>query len=263
MSNKNTNDEFLKKRAIRQKKIKKRRLKILLSFIIIFIIILGVVLCYTVFFPIEKINFSGSKLYSQSELLEASDIENGDNLFAVSKGDIEKRLKKKLPFVDKIKFERKLPNTLNVKVYDAKEFACYFENEKYYIVSQNGWVLKSVLEQPQNIFAVYGAKVKCKVGKNIEYTDQKLKELTEQFIDAFSETKLFLNSIDVSNTLSITLRVDNRFDVKIGTSNYIFEKIKHLAGMVDGIEETKCGKIDLSMWTNDNSQGTFTPIIIQ
>lgn len=263
MSNNISNDEFLKKRAIRQRKIRKRRLKILLVFLIIFLLILGVVLCYTVFFPIEKINFSGSKLYSNGELLEASDIGEGDNLFAVSKSDVEKRLKKKLPFVDKIKFDRKLPGTLNIKVYDAEEFACYFVDDKYFIVSESGWVLKSVSKQPDNVYTVYGAKVKCKVGSNIEYTDQKLKDLTDQFVDAFSETKLTLNSIDVSNILSISLRVEDRFDVKLGTSNFIPEKIKHLAGMVDGIEVNKSGKIDLSMWTNDNSQGTFTPIIIQ
>ena len=63
--------------------------------------------------------------------------------------------------------------------------------------------------------------------------------------------------------LSITLQVDNRFEVNLGTSNYVNEKIKHLSGMIQKIDPSESGNIDLSMWTNDNSRGTFTPIIRQ
>ncbi len=263
MKNNVRDDEFLRKRAIRQKKIRKRRLKIFFIFTIVFTLILGVTLCLTVFFPIEKITFTGSKMYSASELLEASDIEKGDNLFTVPKNSVELRIKKKLPFIEKIEFERKLPGTLNVKVKDAEEYACYFVDNKHYIVSKSGWVLKTVAEKPTNVYTVYGAKAKCKVGSSIEFSDTELKELSQELAKVLEETKISINSIDVSNTLAISLQIENRFDVKIGTSNYLSEKIRHLAGMIGEISENEGGKIDLSMWTNDNSQGTFTPIIRQ
>lgn len=261
MKNNISNDEFLKKRAIRQKKIRKRRLKIFFTFFVILALLVTAVLCLTVFFPIEKITFTGSKMYSSAELLEASDIEKGDNLFTVPKSKVELRIKKKLPFIEKIEFERKLPSTLKVKVYDAEEYACYFIDNKHYIVSSSGWVLKTVSEKPTNVYTVYGAKAKCKVGSSIEFTDTELKNLTDELAKVLEETKISINSIDVSNTLSITLQIEDRFDVKIGTSNYLSEKIRHLSGMIKEIDESKSGKIDLSMWTNDNSQGTFTPII--
>lgn len=263
MKNNVREDEFLRKRAIRQKKIRKRRLKIFFTFLVISLLITTVALCLTVFFPIEKINFTGSKMYSESQLSEASDIEKGDNLFTVPKSKVEQRLKKKLPFVDKIEINRRLPDTLNVKVFDAEEYACYFVDNKYYVVSESGWILKTVPEQPTNVYTVIGSKAKCKVGTEIEFADEKLEALSDEITKVLGDTKISVDSIDISDSLSIILQVESRFEVKLGTSNYMAEKIRHLAGMIKEIDPSKSGNIDLSMWTNDNSRGTFTPIIRQ
>ncbi len=261
MKNNASNDEFLRKRALRQKKIRKRRIKIFFVVFIILSICIGATLCLTVFFPIKKLDFYGSKLYTESEILEASDIEKGDNLFSVPKSKVEQKLKKKLPYIDKIVLERKLPDRLRVKVIDAEEYSAYFIKGKYYIVSESGWVLKRTNEKPENIFTVFGAKAKCKVGSSIEFSDTDLKELAFNLTKVLNQSKIVINSIDISNPLSIALEVEDRFDVKLGTANYLEEKIRHLSGMLEKIDEKQTGEINLSMWTNDNSQGTFTPII--
>ena len=260
MNNNISNDEFLRKRALRQKKIRKRRIKIFFVFFIILSLLVGATLCLTVFFPIKNLDFYGSKLYTESEILEASDIEKVDNLFTVPKSKIEQKLKKKLPYIEGIELERELPDTLRVKVIDAEEYSAYFIKEKYYIVSESGWVLKTTREKPQNIFTILGAKVKCKVGQNIEFEDDELKELAISLTKTLNQSEIKINSIDISNPLSIMLQVEDRFDVKVGTANYIEEKIRHLSSMIDEIDESLQGEINLSMWTNDNSQSSFIPI---
>ena len=74
-----------------------------------------------------------------------------------------------------------------------------------------------------------------------------------------NQSEIKINSIDISNPLSIMLQVEDRFDVKVGTANYIEEKIRHLSSMIDEIDESLQGEINLSMWTNDNSQSSFIP----
>ena len=252
-----TKDEFLRKRAERQRRIRKRRLKILFCLILIFLLALSVILCLTVFFPIEKIIVKGSKTYKAEQIIKASDIEIGDNLFVTSKGDALKKLKAELPYVEDIEFDRELSGKLTITVKDAGEYACYYDGKLYYTVSKNGWVLKKAAEAPENVFTVSGAKVKCKVGSEISFTDAAQKELTDKIINALTDEKLTINSIDITDSVSITLKVDNRFEVLIGNANYIPEKVKHLASMVENISQEKAGKINLSMWTNDNTQGTF------
>lgn len=252
-----TQDAFLRKRAERQRKIRRRRLKIFFTLFVVFLMGLSVVLCLTVFFPIENINIKGSEIYTEAKIIKASGIEIGDNLFATAKGTVLKKLKAKLPYIEDIEFERELPGSLTVKVKDAGEYACYFDGKSYYTVSNNGWVLKKEFEAAQNVFTVYGAKVKCKVGTALEFSDENTKELTEKIIMALSSEELLINRIDITDTVTITVNVEDRFEVNLGTANYITEKVKHLASMIDNIAPEKSGKINLSMWTNANTQGTF------
>ena len=252
-----TQDEFLRKRAERQRKIRKRRLKIFFTLFVVFLLALSAVLCLTVFFPIEELTAKGSALYKSEEIIKASEIELGDNLFALAKGRTLKKIKSELPYIESLEFKRKLPNSLTITVKDADEYATYYDGKAYYTVSKSGWVLKKDYEPPQNILTVIGAKVGCKVGTEIVFKDEERKALAEKTVEVLSEEKLLINSIDVTDKLSIILKVEDRFIVDLGTANFIPEKIRHLASMVENISEEKSGKINLSMWTNDNTQGTF------
>ena len=119
MKNERINDEFTRKRKLRQRKIRRRRIKIFLVFLLVAAIAVFAVLSVTVLFPIEQITVSGSNKYSAEQILEAASIEKGDNLFR-AKADITV-LNKKLPYLEKIEINRKLPGTLNIKVKDAEE----------------------------------------------------------------------------------------------------------------------------------------------
>lgn len=252
-------DEFIRKRQERQKKIRKRRIR---AFFIIFMILalcVGAVLCLTVFFPIEKVVIKGSKIYSVEEIFENSNIENGDNLFTVNRSKTEERLKSKLPYIDSVTFKRELPGTLNITVKDATEFAVYEVKEQYYTVSKSGWVMKKSSEKPENLICIKGNKIVCKVGAQIVYEDTTQEELIGTILKSLENSKINADFIDTTGKINITLRVEGRFTVDLGNNIFLEEKIKHLAGMIKEMPEENKGKIDLSMWTNDNSRGSFRP----
>ncbi len=249
-------DEFIKKRIERQKKIRKRRLT---AFFIIFIIMLlcaGAVLSFTVFFPIESIEIKGSEIYTAEEILDASKITKGDNLFAINRAKTENIIKGKLPFVEKIEFKRELPDTLKITVKDAVEFATFKSKGKYYTVSSSGWVLEENKKQPQKLTNII-CDVKCKVGSEVVFNKTEEKELLETISAALEGKNLEINLIDITNSATIKLKVQGRFDVDLGNANNIPEKINHLLGMIEKIDPEKSGKINLSMWSVDNTKGTF------
>lgn len=257
MKNNYQNDEFLRKRRERQRKIRRRRLKLLLAFFIVLLIVVGVVLSLTVFFPIKTITVTGSKQYSEAQIVDYCKIELGDNLFTVSKKDALAILKQKLPFVENIEFERTLPDTLKIKVTDAKEFAHYNVGEKYYTVSKSGWVLESYKDKPQNTIEIVCENVKCKVGSQIEFSDEATGESLERLIENLLKNGFKINSIDLSEKLSVKAGVDDRFIVEFGSLADLELKINHLKTMIKEIPENKGGKIDLSMWNSQNTQGIF------
>ncbi len=251
-------DEFLKKRALRQKKLKKRRAIVIFCLFMILLLLIGTILCFTVFFPIKVIKTTGSKIYTSEQIIEASNIEKGDNLFSTSRDKTELTLKSKLPFIEKIEFDRTLPDTLNIKVFDAKEKLAYHYKNAYYSVSDSGWVMKKYDKKPPNITVLEGVNATCKVGSPVDIKDGKEKDLILELKEKLLATKMKINKIDISNSVSIYLEIEDGITVKFGTGNYIDEKIKHLAKVVSEIEEGKKGEINLSMYTKDNPQCVFS-----
>lgn len=252
-------DEFIRKRMERQKRIRKRRLIIFFIFFFVMMICVGITLSLTVFFKIEKINAVGSEIYSSEEIIKHSGIEIGENLFTLSQSDTERTLKKTLPYVETVKIKRDLSGIINLKVTDAVEFACYNVNGRFYTVSDNGWVLKETSKKPKKLVEIITPDAECKVGSEISFKKEKPSEIINEITSALKEVNLKPNKIDVSDSVSLTIRVENRFDVKLGTKNNIPEKIKQLSGMIKHIPDKKTGNINLSMWTSSNTEGIFTP----
>jgi len=257
LSREQPRDEFIRKRIERQKRIRKRRLIIFFIFLIILLLCTGVILSLTVFFPIENINISGSKVYTATEIGKSDGIEKGDNLFTVSRSGIEKKLREELPYIETVEIKRQLPGTLNITVTDADEFSAYHFKGRYYTVSKSGWVLKRSKRQPKKLFTVTGAEVKCKVGTQIRFTDEKQKEFLTKLTHSLSKKNISVDYIDISDSTSLEVGVEGRFTVLLGTANDVEEKINHLSGMIENISKKKTGKINLSMWSSSDTKGTF------
>ena len=250
-------DEFIRRRVERQRKLRKRRLTVFFIFLIITLLCIGTALSLTVFFPIESLTASGSAVYKSEQIIEVSGIKKGDNLFVISKSDVLDKLKSKLPYIETVELERQLPGSLKIKVTDADEYACVLSENKYYTVSKSGWVLKVSNAAVDNIFEIRGADVKCEVGSQLVFKREEDSELIDRISAAFKQNGIAINFIDISNEVDILIGADGRFTVSLGTSNYTEEKIKHLAGMIEKIPSESEGKINLSMWTTDNTSATF------
>lgn len=250
-------DEFIRKRMERQRRIRKRRLTIFFCFLIIVLLCVAATLSLTVFFPIENLSASGSAVYTSEQILKASEVEKGDNLFATSRSQTEERLKEKLPYIDSVRLERVLPGTLKITVTDAEEYACLCVDGRYYTVSQSGWVLKENSQIPENLFCVFGLKAECEVGSAVAVASDGASALVERIVTALKQSKLNINFVDITDNVTLSLKVEGRFEVNLGTANNIEEKIKHLAAMIESIDPEKSGSINLSMWTSNNTKGTF------
>lgn len=250
-------DEFIRKRMERKRRRRKRRLIAWFIFVLMLLSAVGITLCLTVFFPIKNIIVSGSELYTDKEIIKASQVSIGDNLFTVSEKKVEQRLKAALPYVEKIEFSRSLPDVLKIKVTDAEEYACCFTDGKYYILSESGWVLSSSAERPENVFEVRINGAECEEGSKAVFSDSQAYELLTEVIDELRSNNISIDYVDVTDSITIEVGVEGRFTVNFGTSNYLEQKTKHLASMIENISSEKTGKINLSMWTSENTQGTF------
>ncbi len=249
----------------RKQRRKKRRiifLKRLALFLSVTGIITLVVLCLTVFFPINKISVTGEPAgeigYTQKEIIKASGISKGQNFFTAGKG-AEEDITKNLPYILYVEIDKKFPETVNIKVTYAAETICYVFGSEFYVCDSDGKLLSIKKQKPENLTVVYGSTVKkTKTGENVTFKDEKISEVPDYISKKLSDAGITVNSVDVSNDMSIKVRINNSFDVVYGSSANFENKTTHLVQMLKSIEEGLVGTIDLSVWTKENPRGIFT-----
>lgn len=244
-------------KELRRKKRKKRRL--ITGFVIFMITAISVaaVLSVTVLFPIKIVKATGSKLYTEKQIVKSSGISEDNNLFTLSAEAVTENLVRNLPYIDSVELKRELPDKITIVVNDATEYACFYADDVYYVISQGGRVINAYTEQPENTFLIEGCKAKCKVGKIIEFDDEKKKNLVFSIAENLDDKNVFINKINVSDDFNITLTVEGRFNVILGNKTNLDKKIAQLATMIESMDKNATGKIDLSIWREDNRKGSF------
>ena len=105
--------------SVRHKRKRKRRRS---RFGILFKLLCGVALVAaltfgaTVFFQVETIAVTGNSRYTQEEIVAASGVQVGDNLFRMSKRQVSEQILHQLPYVESVTILRGLPSTLTFQV---------------------------------------------------------------------------------------------------------------------------------------------------
>ena len=92
----------------RPQKKKRRRLSkvgkiVVASGSILLVVAITVTLMLTVLFNVSAVKVVGSSIYSFDEIVYASGVMNGDNLFRLPSDEIESRIETALPYVKKPK----------------------------------------------------------------------------------------------------------------------------------------------------------------
>ena len=118
----------------------------LLQPLIFLLICVALVLGMSVFFRVSKVEVVGNSIYTAEEVVDASGIGKGDNLFFINRFSAASRIFSKLPYVDKAKVTRALPNRVTITIQESSAMAYVKADDGYWVVDQNCKLLKSVTD---------------------------------------------------------------------------------------------------------------------
>ena len=99
--------------AGRAKKRKKRG--VLFAPLAFLLVIAALVLALSVFFRVAKVEVEGNERYTDEEIVDASGIEQGDNLFFINRFAAMSRINAKLPYVESAVINLEMPNRLKIE----------------------------------------------------------------------------------------------------------------------------------------------------
>ncbi len=179
----------------------------------------AIVVALTLFFKVDAVSVSGVTQYSGDEVIAASGVEVGDNLFLLNKYEIADAIRAQLPYVSSVSISRKFPDTLIIEVMDGVLGGVIEQGGTYWVISSAGKIVDSRAETGGGM-QIWGIVLEApEVGKNAVAAEGNERRLDQLFalLEAL-ETKGMLqgcHGMDFSETGLISMEYADRFTVKL------------------------------------------------
>lgn len=231
---------------------------------------------------------TGNQRYTQEEIIAASGIQMGDNLYALNKVSIDRKIRTRLPYVGELSINRALPSTIRIDVTEweavarveapSPEQAAAVREElgegkkdgEPAALAQESWLISvrgKLLEQaPENstAIAVTGlTAIAPQAGEMVKVPEgeaTRLEALTA-LLGAMEDADLFreISRIQLEATRLI-VRYADRFDVKMKLNADFGYNIRLMRAVREQMEEKygpeAAGTIDL---TQEKHEAVYSP----
>lgn len=225
----------------RRKKKNKLRKVFFGSLALALVVCVGAVLSLTVFFPIEKIEVSGNKMYTNEQIILLSGINIDDNLFLINKERTSETLEKELPYIYSADIKRRIPGAVTIKIVEAKESFAIQNNEKYILLDDNLKVLKKDSEsRPEKTVLITNCEIiKAENGSTIEFKDAETGERIKTLSQAVKKYKIEnVTAISSKNINENKLVYDNRIVFNFGTLDSLETKVYQGLASLEQLQKT-------------------------
>ena len=123
----------------------------------VLVICAAVVMALTLFFRVDTIEVTGTERYTEKDVIEASGIQLGDNLFLLNKYEAARSIAEQLPYIDieDIRIRRELPDTLLIDVAECGTPLAVIQDGSAWLLSPKGKIVEhgdadDIIERPQN-----------------------------------------------------------------------------------------------------------------
>ncbi|MBQ9742576.1 MAG: FtsQ-type POTRA domain-containing protein [Ruminococcus sp.] len=223
------------------------------------VVIVGVILSLTVLFKTQTITVSGHGTYSAQEIIQASGLKKGDNIFLAPKSKAEENILKAFPYMESVDVYCVFPDGINIDVTPANP-ACVFEADGLYcVVSNKGKVLEVTSTTDElGVPVIEGLDAQAKTpGEYVSFGSDVIGTALEEMFAAFKEYSVKnVTSIEVMNTddgkIELRYVYDNRIVVYLGLPEHINYKVQTahviITEKLDVSESTNiAGDLDVSM----------------
>lgn len=213
----------------------------------------GLIFVLGVFFQVRNIQVNGNKFYTDEEISIASGVAEGDNLFFINRFSAASRIFAKLPYVEEISIDRKLPSSLIIQVIESEAIAYVETDNGLWAIDRSCKLLSKVstadasaLIEVKGITALSPAEGEMMDSPEAgEDTINYLSEMLHQ-ISALN-LRHDINTIDMSNQSNPQFDYIERFAVKMGRYENVGYKFQLLIAAVAGLQSGDCGTLDLSI----------------
>lgn len=216
--------------------------------IILFLVVLFIGIFFALnspVFNVEEIKINNNQIIHKKDILKASKINRGTNIFKLNSKLVENELLKN-PFLKSVSINRKLPSSINIDVVERKKAFSLQSASIYLLVDEEGFIMDHLDSRDKKLTNIKGFNIKSnKIGENIFSTEENTS--LKLFIDEAEKLNLFvqIDEIDKNFANDINLKFKNKISVAFGPLSNVKYKLSLLKEILEDInkKEIKSGQI--------------------
>ena len=234
------------KKALKLKKQRRtqiiRRIKVGtgLSFVLAVVLYL---LCALVFFKIGSVvvvpasedSITGSKYYSDEEIIRVSGAEKGESLVLISKKEVKDAVESLLPYIGNVTVKRSYPSTLKLIVEDYDAFFAVEQNGMYTLLNKEFKVLETSENIPTGCAKLDGVEfTEMFIGANALFADSSDEARLANLIDECEKAGIEnITRYDLTNIANVRIMINYRITFVLGTLTDLGDKLSLALRTVD------------------------------
>ena len=229
---------------------RKRMMSIYALVVVMLVLTVGITMCFTFLFNIDEIVISGeSENYTYMEIVEASGIKVGDNLFRIDTEKSEQKILDDLLYVETADIHRDFPSTLRIRVTRCvPAFNIRYEGGVL-LVSRKGKILADNNFYTKGVPVIYGFEPQEKTpGKVVTSSNENKGSAFAQLVKRYEKDDVNdgISAIEMTNETEIVVTYENGMIFRMGNYTDVDYKLE-LAHNVMNDESVKGKKGYLTM----------------
>ena len=213
-----------------------------------------IIAAITLFFKVNHIEVSGQERYTADEIRVATGIQIGDNLFLLDKYDVADGIIEALPYIEKIRINRKLPDTMLIEVEECGDPLAFVQDGFTWLVSHKGKIVEQTDEAlAKNYATVSGCQllapsVGTKIALATEYAAKQTSML--ELLSALHEAGMLaqLDGLRLEDAKELKMDYAGRFTVVMPYEADYDYQLRYLTAILTGgkIQANMTGTFDMT-----------------
>ena len=213
------------------------------------------VLSLTVLFNVSEVKVAkAGKHYQPEQIIEAADVEVGDNMVATNWDRVKEKVEQKLPYVLSLEIKKTASGKITFSVVDDTATLVFKTSKGYALADANCKVLEIVKEKPKNkglTLLTVKNRINADPGETISFSDDGESILYDTIRTAIKNSGIGnITGIDISDPENIYLEYQSRYRLYLGNSEDIEYKLREAKKIIaeeDENDPNQIGEINLSI----------------
>lgn len=245
------------------------RKRLIVQLLTIAAVVLAVTIGVSIFFKVDAVTVSGASKYSALTVAQASGIETGDSLLFFGRAQAAKKIKTELPYVGDVRFEVKLPGTVNI-VIEEKTVSYSVEDTEgnWWKITSDGKVVEQLRKNAVAKTVITGVQLEnptvgeaavafesTQSGETISATQAERLETAVEILYQIELWEMFedVTELDVSQMYALRLLCGTQYRIELGNGEDLYEKMGIVKATLNELEEKNYGKAVLKLYYEDGN----------